>query len=129
MDVAGLLAIVFAVVQYVFFHVPVQPGIDGSLGAYLQDLALELIGSFGMLLLLGRPLLWLRWWRDWIVFLWAGILLVIPSLVGFPTLLCAVPCLLMALIFSIAQWLVRRGEPTAADAPSEKPFLWKGLKL
>jgi hypothetical protein len=128
MDVAGLLLIALAAADHIFFRVPVQGGFMGSFGAYVQDLADELVGSFGILLLLGRPLLRLRWWESWIYFSFAGILLVAANFIGASSIQYGLSCLMMAVVFSIAQWLVRQAEPKAADAPQDKHFLWKSIK-
>ena len=132
LDGAGCVFIALAAILFTAngsFTSSAVPGFGGA----VSSAAGNVFGSifewgcaiFGGLLFLGRPLLRLRWWKSWIAFLLGGAFLLLIAINGLPifadnpslrmhidlaTDLAGVSSIFMALVFAIAQSLVRRSE-------------------
>src|SRR5271166_2744493 len=87
LDGAGCVFVALAVILFSTqdtFTPPIEPGVSGAVSSAAGNIlrfALEWsCAIFGGLLFLGRPLLWLRWWKSWIAFIVVGVFLLIVAL-------------------------------------------------
>lgn len=138
MDLAGLTLVGLALLMF-FSQDQLRPSVrnpntggpnyGGAAADLLMVAAFWICGSLGILLFLGRPLLWLQWWYSWIVFLAVGGLLwtkasaLAGNLSGpesngdffrfhdLNVMFVGIACTLMGIIFLIGQALARRAPP------------------
>jgi hypothetical protein len=141
LDGAGCVLVALAAILFAAsnnFTAPVEPGFAGGVsraaGNIFDFITQWICCIFGVLLFLGRPLLWLRWWRSWIAFLAVGVLLLVVAFndinsterllqnrsfdtgkIDTVVELAGFASILMGFIFFVAQSLVRRSERSKED--------------
>lgn len=114
MDGAGFVFFALGLILFAFGHWL-------SLLVDIFDVAGWACEILAALLFAVRPLLWLRWWRSWIAFFSLGSLLLVLALcVDWPysrvetirlvASIAGLYCTVIGCVFSVTQWLVRRGE-------------------